>query len=606
MNFLLLIKDKGIYMNKTRLINSLCFSFALLTPLFAIAESEFNDVLERKTLAKIDWQPCYQNENPNLLCALYPVPLNYQKIHTDKGQHKTINIALVKLPANNPAKNFLGSLFLNPGGPGGSGVEFVRFTGQYLFNQDVRDQYDLVGFDPRGINLSEPVSCGLALEQALEILPQTSFPVTAEEEAQKLASDKRLNAICRKDGNAIMDHMTTADVARDLDLLRQAVGDKLLNYVGYSYGSYLGVTYANMFPQNVGHLVVDGVLDPVQWSTGKGWAGWIVPVTTRLGSDKGSMATLQEFFRLCDLAGIGSCSFAGNSAARFDAMAQRLKTEPLLLILPDGSSFELTYAVFISTALGATYNSPSWSEFADLLAFAEAQSPPQVIGEKYSKLRLELGIEEVVTPFDNRIFSLPAVLCSDSTNPVDLEFWPLWAAETERSNGYFGRSWTWVSSMCPQWPGSQKSRFTGPFNRKTKNPVLVTNTLFDPATPYSGAQTVARLLPNSRLVTVAGWGHTTPGLSSCADKITVNYLLHGELPPVGTICNQEVMPFFIADGIDVFAGMIQSNDKAEHPGIANVEERVGRASAQHKSAAGDSDAKRVRKAILRGQNRRFQ
>ncbi|MES2673046.1 MAG: alpha/beta hydrolase [Pseudomonadota bacterium] len=593
-------------MNKTRFLNGLCFSVALLTPLSSFAESGFDGVFERKSLAKIDWQPCYPNENPNLLCALYPVPLNHQKIHAGKGQNQTINIALVKLPANNPATKPLGSLFLNPGGPGGSGVEFVRFVGQNLFNQEVRDHYDLIGFDPRGINLSEPVSCGLSLEQAQKILPQTSFPVTAAEEALKFESDKRLNEICKKDGNAIMDHMTTADVARDLDLLRQAVGDKLLNYVGYSYGSYLGVTYANMFPQNVGHLVVDGVLDPVQWSTGKGWAGWIVPVTTRLGSDKGSMATLQEFFRLCDLAGAGGgCSFAGNSAARFDAMAQHLKTEPMLLVFPNGSSFDLTYDVFISTALGATYNSPSWSEFADLLAYTEAQAPSEVLGEKYSKLQIELGIEEIVTPFDNRIFSLPAVLCSDSTNPVELDFWPLWAAETERSNGYFGRSWTWTSSMCPQWPGSQKGRFTGPFNRKTKNPVLVASTLFDPATPYSGAQAVARLLPNSRLVTIAGWGHTTPGLSSCADKITANYLLRGDLPPVGTICKQEVMPFLIADGIDVFAGMIQSNDKAEHPDVANFAERASRDSAPHKSAAEDSDGKRVRKAILRSQNHGF-
>lgn len=592
-------------MNKARFLTGLCFSVALLTPLPSSAESGFDGVFERKSVIKIDWQPCYQNENPNLLCALYPVPLNYQKIHAGKGQNKTINIALVKLPANNPAKKTLGSLFLNPGGPGGSGVEFVRFAGQYLFNQEVRDQYDLIGFDPRGINLSEPVSCGLPLEQALEIL-QTNFPVTAEEESQRLARDKRLNAICKRDGNAIMDHMTTADVARDLDLLRQAVGDKLLHYVGYSYGSYLGVTYANLFPQNVGHLVVDGVLDPVQWATGKGWAGWIVPVSTRLGSDKGSMATLQEFFRLCDLAGAGGgCSFAGNSAARFDSIVQRLKTAPLTLVMPDGSALELTYALFISLTLRSTYHSPSWSEFADLLAFAEAQFPPHVIGEKYSQLRTELGIEEFVTPLENRIFGFLGVLCSDSTNPVDAEFWPLWAAETERNNGYFGPVWTWPSSTCSHWPGSQKSRFTGPFNRKTKNPVLVASTLFDPSTPYSGAQAVARLLPNSRLLTVAGWGHTTPGLSSCADSITANYLLYGDLPPVGTICKQEAMPFFIADGIDVFAGMIPGNASTEHSGRAKVGERASRDSAPYKSATEDSDGKRVRKAILRSQNRHF-
>lgn len=513
-------------------------SCALLAPLTALADQDKNEH-DRRMPAMIDWQPCFVEENPNLQCAQFTVPLNHQD---KRSNSKTIQLALVKLPARDPAKK-LGSLFLNPGGPGGSGVDFVTQVGEFIFTQDVRDQYDLIGFDPRGIGRSQPITCGLTEEYASEIIPPFAFPVTRKEEKQKIASDKALSALCARNGNEIIHHMTTANVARDLDLLRQAVGDELLNYVGYSYGSYLGVTYANLFPQKVGRLVVDGVIDPIAWSTGDNWSGWIVPVTTRLESDKNSMATLNEFFRLCDLAGPAGCSFAGDSAARFEQLTKRLKSSPIYLPLADGTTFELTHTRLIAIALSALYSSYSWSSYADLLAFVEWQMSPEVIGQQYSLLQHQLGLDEVMVPADNAVFTFPAVLCSDSDNPELPEFWPLWADESEKNNGYFGRLWTWNSSICASWPGSKKSRFTGPFTKKTKNPVLVASTRFDPATPYSGAKAVARLLPNSRLVTVSGWGHTTPGLSQCADNITVKYLLTGALPEKNTLCEQDQMPF---------------------------------------------------------------
>lgn len=521
---------------------TLSLSIALISPIPAFADRTSEEAT--KKIPEINWQPCYTTENPNLLCAQYPVPLNYKSIKKDA---KTIQIALIKLPANNPATKRLGSLFLNPGGPGGSGVQFVRNVGQYLYTQDIRDQYDLIGFDPRGINLSEPITCGLTEEDAKQIIPAFYFPISAQEEKQKIESDKILSSLCKKNANDILDYMATANVARDLDLLRQAVGDELLNYAGYSYGSYIGVTYANLFPQKVGRLVIDGVIDPIAWSTGEHWSGWIMPVTTRLQSDKNSMATLNEFFRLCDLAGPAGCSLAGNSAARFDQVAQSLKIKPLPVFLPDGTTLEITYPLLISSTLNALYHSPSWPELANLVAFIEWQSSPALIGQQYSLLTQELGIDTVSTPADNAVFRFPAVLCSDSDNPLQEEFWPLWAAESEKQNGYFSRLWTWHSSICAHWPGSKKSRFIGPFNKKTKNPVLIASTEFDPATPYSGAKTVARLLPNSRLVTVTGWGHTTPGLSYCADKITVDYLLTGALPTTDTICQQDTIPFYVPE-----------------------------------------------------------
>ena len=563
-------------------------SCALMTPLFAFADYAADMQAGKKPVAAIDWQPCYTEINPSLLCAQYAVPLNHQ---SNKKNPKTIQLALIKLPARNPATKPLGSLFLNPGGPGGSGVEFVRDAGEYLFNQDVRDHYDLIGFDPRGINLSHAITCGITVEDVIKIVPQFPFPVSREEERQAIKADKTLSSICAKNGNEIMDYMATANVARDLDLLRQAVGDKLLNYVGYSYGSYLGVTYANLFPQKVGRLIVDGVLDPIAWSTGRNWSGWFMPVTTRLESDKHAMATLNEFFRLCDLAGPAGCSFAGNSAARFDQLVQRLKVQPQPIVLPDGSTIELTHTLLLSATLSSMYHSPSWYMYADLITFIEAQFPPQEIGFQYSQLRSELGLEEIEIPFDNALFKFSAVLCSDSDNPSNPEFWSLWAEESEKQNGYFSRLWTWNSSLCAHWPGLKKGRFMGPFNSKTKNPVLVTSTVFDPATPYTGAKAVARLLPNSRLITVAGWGHTTPGLSSCADNISFEYLLKGSLPTTDTICQQEIMPFYMPEVANSFSSQQQSADAKKLSRNNNADERA--------------DSVHVRRAIIRANQNSF-
>ena len=130
--------------------------------------------------------------------------------------------------------------------------------------------------------------------------------------------------------------MSTANVARDLDVLRRRAGDDALHYAGYSYGSYLGATYAALYPGKVGAMVVDAVLDPVAWSTGEGREGRFLPFSTRLRSDQGAQATLEEFFRLCDEAG-PRCAFANRAAERFAALADRLRDDPAEVVLPDGT-----------------------------------------------------------------------------------------------------------------------------------------------------------------------------------------------------------------------------------------------------------------------------
>jgi pimeloyl-ACP methyl ester carboxylesterase len=330
-----------------------------------------------------------------------------------------------------------------------------------------------------------------------------------------------------------------------MDLLRQAVGDRTLNYLGFSYGSYLGEVYANLFPDKVRGLVIDGVLDPIAWSTGRGDEAATLPVTSRLGSDVGSQATLDQFFALCDAAGRPQCSFAGNSAARFAAMAARFRAGPAEIGTPP-DTYTVTYADYIATTLSSMEAPESWPTFADALLDLETNMPASRVRDTMARLRSRLGVNQPPQEeYPNVIESYPGVLCADSVNPRAFSAWPAAAATTERSHGYFGRPWTWASSICHAWPATAgQDRYLGPWTARTASPVLVVGNYYDPQTPYQGAVTAARLLPNSRLLTYAGWGHTAFFRGSyCIDSTVTRYLTTLRLPPTGTVCPPLGSPF---------------------------------------------------------------
>ncbi len=376
------------------------------------------------------------------------------------------------------------------------------------------------------------------------------FPVKRAEENVWLAADRRVAKACVGKHTPILDHMATADVARDLDLLRRAVGDRGLTYWGISYGSILGATYANLFPHKVRALALDGVADPVAWYTGRFGIGHFVPAFNRVGASQGSFDTLEQFFALCDAGGPRCALSKGSPRQRFKALAAKLRVRPVVIEV-DGSPFEFGYDELVSITLDFLYQPDAWPELAQGIADVEAAvaAPTPAAARAVAEVpafgtRLSAAANAAQEPYLNEVEAEPGVTCGETDNPSHAVAWRAVARISDVLTPYFGRPWTWLTSICRHWPGFDADRYTGPFTATTANPVLLVNPRYDPATPYQGARAVARLLPNSRLLTVNGWGHTSffAG-STCADQAVSRYLLQVVVPTRGTVCGVDHVPF---------------------------------------------------------------
>src|SRR5690348_4764407 len=363
----------------------------------------------------LHWTPC----GAPFECATAQVPLDYAH-----PRGATIGIALIKLPASDPAHR-IGSLFVNPGGPGGSGVDFVRGAATAFWSPEVRARFDIVGFDPRGVARSAPIRCFKSNAQENRFFgPLPAFPVGRQQTVKYISTFEKFDAICLQRNATIMQHMATADAARDLDLLRQAVGDARLTYDGVSYGSYLGNTYANLFPAHVRALIIDGVLNPVQWATGHG-DGFTVPSYTRLNNAHGAYDTLLQFFKYCKAAGPGKCAFArGDPFTKYYTLLARARKAPITV---HGHAF--TFADIVNITLGALYNfSPT--DFPTLAKLLQALYTHSAAGSAAAaQLIAGLRGSRPAASYYGGLESFYGVACSDSDNPHYPFVWPRAAAE---------------------------------------------------------------------------------------------------------------------------------------------------------------------------------
>jgi pimeloyl-ACP methyl ester carboxylesterase len=487
----------------------------------------------------IDWKPCRWDDS--LRCARVPVPLDY-----DDPTGPAIKLSLLMNPANRPGRR-IGSLFVNPGGPGGSATEFATYAGS-LLGPAVRQRFDVIGIDPRGIGGSAPVRCHLPGQPPP--YPRTAFPYTAKQIEKWLRYDRYYRKLCREGGNPILDHMSTADTARDMDLIRQALGEEQLSFYGISYGSYLGATYAAMFPDRIRAMIVDGVLDPVAWSTGRGDAAKTLPFTTRLRSDVGSWEALTSAFAECDRAGKQRCPLAGKSASKWLRIVHKLKHGPVKV---DGKW--LKYSNFVSSTIQPMSSVRGYlylmryikATYKDMFGSRQARARTDVTAAlKQLRRAVERIQDRVPGPYGygTEWPSFHGVGCSDSRNPSNPRAWIAAGKKADKRGPWFGRWWTWSSSACWNWPGSKADSFFGPWSVETSAPVLVIGNTHDPATPISGARVLNTKLKGSRLLIMDGWAHGAIGASACVTSKMERYLVDVTLPAPGTVCkpNKQLFP----------------------------------------------------------------
>ncbi|MFB7657441.1 MULTISPECIES: alpha/beta hydrolase [unclassified Streptomyces] len=479
---------------------------------------------------QLDWHAC-QNA-PGYQCATANMPLDH-----DQPEGRQIEIAVIKRPATDPAHR-IGSLFFNPGGPGTPGVATLPAFYPQLPTQ-ARARFDIVSFDPRGTGQSTSLQCFDTQQDETNLLAQApaGFPVGVREEQTWINVYTHFNQACARNGGPILSHMSSANVARDMNLLRQAVGDPKLTYYGPSYGSYLGATYANLFPSSVRAMTLDGNIDARAWNDTV--AGGYLGSFLREGSDLGSSATLDLFLSECGQVDTSRCAFSAGSAkatsSKFETLLSRLRAAPVTV-----SGTRFTHAATVTQTVSGLYSqqgvaglATGWNDLAALLQqlwSATSQESERSAGTapaaKYAGLEQFYG-----------------VICSDSPNPRFPQAYPSQAQTAGARAPHVGPRWAWMNEPCAQWPATDPDRYTGPFDRSTA-PLLLVGVENDPATPYEASRSMAGQLANARLLTVSGGGHTTLfNKSDCADAHIGKYLVDSTLPPVGTVCAQNAEPF---------------------------------------------------------------
>jgi pimeloyl-ACP methyl ester carboxylesterase len=473
---------------------------------------------------ELDWAAC----DGGFQCTTARVPLDYR--HPDGTK---ISIAVIRHLAADPARR-LGTMFVNLGGPMEQIEPFVsRFT---AIPAQLRDRYDIVAFDPRGFGFSTAVRCFPSVTAENDFLASLPpFPVGARQDVAWERTWERFDARCAQRNGPLLDHVTSADTARDMNLLRQAVGAPTLNYLGASDGSLLGAIYANLFPATTGHIVLDGSVDPVALTS-----GGPLPAALREGQDLATAAELRSYLDLCGQAPVAACAFsAGTPAAteaKFHALEKILLRHPVTFGTPPLTA---TYAgLLINIPLGDV---DQWQASAVLLqqlwAAATTSPPAAAASASPPPASAPQGVYTGAEQTD-------AVGCTDESDPRQVTDYAAAARLARARAGGYGLFFTWTAEPCAHWPATAVDRYAGPWNRRTATTILVMSLTGDPLTTHQDAIAMTRDLARARLLTINGFGHTElANPSTCAINDEVRYFTTGALPPAGSICQQDAIPF---------------------------------------------------------------
>lgn len=460
---------------------------------------------------KLDWSPCADNAKHR--CATMVVPVDYAK---PKGDRFTL--ALRKAPATDPGKR-IGSLVINPGGPGGSGVEYAQYA-SFVFSPAVRAAYDIVGFDPRGIGASSPVQCLSNSDMDL-LFSADPTPDSAAERSTLLADVDGVTKRCAARGGARAMHMSTTEVARDMDVMRVLLGDPKLNFFGGSYGTFLGAIYADTFPQKVGRMVLDSAMSPNQ-------------------TDEQEMTYDIQGFESSIDAFIGWCVTRSDCALGSDKSSARQK---IVDLLDQVEKHGLTTSKPGLTTIGegwvgfsifmCLYSDSSWPTLNKGLAQAFTGKGDILLAKGMSVV--ERNITGDYAPSSYLQAMIP-VRCAD---------WPRFTSDptlaaeqksAKAAHPLWARMTGELYDNCRTWPAAGRTP-KGTTLAQGAAPILVIGNERDPATPIGGTKQLAKDLASGILLTSDHDGHGTYYAgNSCVDSAVDGYLLRGTAPADGTTC----------------------------------------------------------------------
>ena len=458
---------------------------------------------------KLAWAGC----GGGFQCAKLTVPLDYAD-----PTGPTITLSVLRLRTADQAHR-LGSLVLNPGGPGGSGVDFAR-AARSVVDAPVRAKYDIVGFDPRGVAGSTPISC-LDDKQTDTFVAADGTPDNAAEiaESEKLA--QQFADECKARSPKLYAHIGTEDAARDVDVLRAALGDPKLNWLGFSYGTLLGATYADLFPTNVGRMVLDGALDPS-----------LTNVELIHGQAKGFELALHRFVQDC--AKQADCPLPRDEQAGVDKVGSFLEGLDAKPLDSGDPKRPLTQALGQNAVASYLYF-PSYGDW-ETLRFGLQSAFDGDGSVLLSMLDERLSRNEAGHYTDNSTAALYAVSALDRPDRPSAAESAALATQWAKESPVFGAVTAWGILPYHSW-GVPATGTPHQIHAPGSPPILVVGTTYDPATPYPWAQALAKELSKGVLLTRVGDGHTGYGKgSTCTDHAVDRFLTTGTPPPAGTVC----------------------------------------------------------------------
>ena len=481
----------------------------------------------------LTWTDCPDDATGTAFqCATVTVPLDY-----DHPQGKTITVALKKLPSTSSSPR--GSVFLNPGGPGGSGISLINAqAGLYKSGglSGVLANYDVIGFDPRGVGQSTPITCWSPDDVQAIVAGRAEPPSfsTSGSAADIVAQGSREAAACQKYTKVpeILDHMDTRSVARDMDVMRALVGDQDLNYFGYSYGTYLGAVYTELFPDNVGRVVLDSAMDPA---------------LSRQEAFEGDAAAGEQILRTYIESQQGQAGFPLSGAtdeavSRLATFLDGLDAKPLT-VSDGGDPVDRTEATAAIRTLVAA-SPDNWPLLTEGLTQAMSSHDGTTLMKNAESLsggdespKTEAQAVELL----QSMYAFSANRCLDFPDTGNQASWD--AALTSYRSDYpvFHTILPQHDAYCHGWGHTSKSKSVD-VDVDATNPVLVIGILHDPTTPYPWSKALVSRLRNSHLLSVDMYGHGATGPNSCTTTKVNDYFVKGALPSDGEVCAANPKP----------------------------------------------------------------